>query len=225
MSSKQCWISEIVILYFQILIPFTSWRFPRKRINFKFVCYNVIMNDVTCPLGDNVITWKHPSVTGGHQRPVMGSCCRMNCCQVVCDLWRHNYLVSARHQLTPWRRPRGLNVILIQRHPAGCQLIDGRRGDLAAMVTDVMPAQVVSQNEDDMWGLGSRVAADGQQQTYRQATNKPGHDRQWKDWNHDVIILKRFPHYWPFVRGILRETHRSSVDRVGVRGIPSQKGQ
>lgn len=68
---------------------------------------------------------------------------------VLCE-----YLVPAGHQLVPGGRAQRLDVVVLQADSSGGQLVQVRGSDLGAVVADIVPAEVISQDEDDVRLLG-----------------------------------------------------------------------
>ena len=67
-------------------------------------------------------------------------------------LWE--YLVPAGHQLVPGGGAQRLDVVVLQADSSGRQLVQVRGSDLRAVVSDIVPAEVISQDEDDVRLLG-----------------------------------------------------------------------
>lgn len=57
------------------------------------------------------------------------------------------YLRSASHKVSTWRGTQGWRIVILQLHSIIGQTIEEGRGNLVVMVTDVIPAKVVHDNQ------------------------------------------------------------------------------
>src|SRR5262245_40233827 len=58
--------------------------------------------------------------------------------------------IAPRHERGPRRRAQGLSIELLEPDSAFCQLVDARRGDVRAVEADILPAEVIRQDVDDV---------------------------------------------------------------------------
>lgn len=66
------------------------------------------------------------------------------------ELQSEPHRVQARHQRGAGRSAHRLHIELFQLHALRCQPVDVRRPDFRTMVTDVLPAEIVGEDEHDI---------------------------------------------------------------------------